>query len=146
MLSAIPVHPYPVHADRRGVLASLACALAVIVMLVLRRSSYALAYFTGARAAVLFAVWCASLLLCVHFPVDNSPRIETVHGLVHRLAGGYLVARLPALVPWLGFPLDARGISGLIQRMLFALETGLVGVLGWRLLRVGWHARGEVAA
>lgn len=228
------------NADRRGLFAALACALAVMALLGLMRSSLAIAYlnvrfteqvdplskavsyyvfvqeeaFTGALVAVaiatatvfvgmvqlrvrigvpaglLIAVWCAALVLCAYFPTDNSPRIETAHGLVHQIAGitlfasfplagmalaktlrtqthwartartvrtfswvaaglalTYLLARLPDLLPWPGFPLDGRAISGLVQRTLFALEVGLVGVLGWRLFHISWRTtRREVPA
>lgn len=54
------------------------------------------------------------------------------------LALSYLIARLPDLVP--GMPimhfLDARGISGLIQRVLFSLEIVLLMMVAVQLLRV----------
>lgn len=54
------------------------------------------------------------------------------------LALGYLVARLPDLMPGMPFVhfLDARGISGLIQRALFALEIALLLMMAVQLLRM----------
>ncbi|PRX44239.1 uncharacterized protein DUF998 [Prauserella shujinwangii] len=59
------------------------------------------------------------------------------------LALGYLVARLPDLLPWWEFPavLDLRRISGLVQRALFAVELGMLVVLAVTLLRSALASR-----
>lgn len=56
------------------------------------------------------------------------------------LALGYLLARLPDLLPWFPPLLDGRAVSGLIQRVLFLLELGVLGLLGGRLLHTSWTA------
>jgi uncharacterized protein DUF998 len=70
------------------------------------------------------------------------------------LAATYLATRLPDVFPGLAIPgmLDGRGISGLVQRVLFALEMLMVMALAVHLLRVtvstarerGVSARAEV--
>ncbi len=54
------------------------------------------------------------------------------------LAAAYLATRLPDIFPSLAIPgvLDARGISGLVQRALFGLEMLMLMALAVRLLRV----------
>jgi Protein of unknown function (DUF998) len=135
----------------------------------------------GARAGVLFGVWCTSLTLCAIFPTDNSKSITSVSGWIHQVAGAslfvslplaglalarqlvtdvhwarvgravrwmataamglaaaYLATRLPDIFPGLAIPgiLDGRGVSGLVQRTLFGLETLMLMALAVHLLRV----------
>lgn len=49
----------------------------------------------GSAAVALFAAWCAALLLCAVFPTDNAPRVETVSGWIHQIAGASLYVTLP---------------------------------------------------
>jgi hypothetical protein len=51
---------------------------------------------------------------------------------------------LPDLVPWIPGMLDGRGISGLVQRVLFGLEAAMLFTLAVRLLRVAFARRIEV--
>lgn len=59
------------------------------------------------------------------------------------LALGYLVARVPDLLPWFTFPsaLDLRPVSGLVQRALFLLELAILFVLAVRLVDVSLPRR-----
>jgi hypothetical protein len=54
------------------------------------------------------------------------------------LAAAYLATRLPDVFPGLAIPgiLDGRGVSGLVQRALFGLETLMLMALAVHLLRV----------
>jgi hypothetical protein len=54
------------------------------------------------------------------------------------LAAAYLATRLPDIFPGLAMPgiLDGRGVSGLVQRALFGLETLMLMALAVHLLRV----------
>jgi hypothetical protein len=54
------------------------------------------------------------------------------------LAAAYLATRLPDIFPGLAIPgiLDGRGVSGLVQRVLFGLETLMLMALAVHLLRV----------
>lgn len=63
------------------------------------------------------------------------------------LAAAYLATRLPDLLPGLALPgiLDGRGVSGLVQRALFALELLMLIALAVRLLRVVAVTRRELA-
>lgn len=49
----------------------------------------------GRLTVILFGTWCGALLLCVLFPTDNSPRIETASGWIHQFAGASLFVTLP---------------------------------------------------
>ncbi|MEU6643701.1 DUF998 domain-containing protein [Saccharomonospora sp. NPDC046836] len=104
----------------------------------------------GTRAVVLFGAWCVALVLCVLFPTDNSPRIETTGGWIHQFAGASLFITLP----FAGFAL-AKVLAGQpswagtarVLRALALASTGLaLGYLAARLpdLLAWWQFPGPL--
>jgi hypothetical protein len=75
----------------------------------------------GSAAATLFGVWSVALVLCAVFPTDNAPRIESVHGWIHQLAGASLFVSLPLAGLALGRSLRAQpewaGTGRIVRRL-----------------------------
>ncbi|WP_307849689.1 DUF998 domain-containing protein [Qaidamihabitans albus] len=88
----------------------------------------------GTGAGVLFGLWCAALLLCVAFPTDNSPRIETVSGWIHQFAGASLFVTLPLAGLALSRVLAGQPGWATAARVLRGLALGAV------LLALGYLA------
>ncbi|PXY32438.1 DUF998 domain-containing protein [Prauserella muralis] len=80
----------------------------------------------GARATVLFGAWCVALVLCVLFPTDNSPRIETASGWIHQFAGASLFGTLPLAGLALARVLATQPPWARTARVLRALALGAV--------------------
>ncbi|OLT46090.1 hypothetical protein BJF85_17825 [Saccharomonospora sp. CUA-673] len=84
----------------------------------------------GVPALSWFAVWCVGLVLCVVFPVDNSPYVETVSGWIHQFAGGSLFISFPlagyALAKRLGTQPDWARTGRVVRK--FAVTTTVIAL------------------
>jgi hypothetical protein len=91
----------------------------------------------GGRVAVLFAVWCTSLVLCVVFPTDDSTSIVSTSGLIHQVAGASLFVSLPlaglALAGRLAGDVRWARTARVVRRMAVVVITLAATYLATRL-------------
>ena len=90
----------------------------------------------AAGAALFVSLPLAGRALAEHEQWARTARVlRWTAGAALALAAAYLATRLPDILPIPGM-LDGREISGLVQRVLFGLETFLLFTLAVRLLRI----------
>ncbi|MBA0125639.1 DUF998 domain-containing protein [Haloechinothrix sp. YIM 98757] len=125
-------------------LAGAALTLALLKAGALRRTA----------ALVLMNSWCAGVVLVALFPTDDDPRILSVSGVIHQVAGASLFVTLPlAVLLALREPsgaVRARGVATTLRRAAIATLALALAYLTARLpdIAPGWplvSAIGNVA-